>query len=82
MNGTLAVGMPQGWEWIIILVIGLVLFGGYKKLPEVGGSLAASIRNFKRGMDQGASDEEAASTAPVTAETTTETTTTKTQTPS
>ena len=80
MNGTLAIGMPQGAEWIIILVIALVVFGGYKKLPEVGSSMAASIRNFKKGMDEGRNgeDEVAAETDPVTAETTS----TKSQTPS
>lgn len=80
MNGTLAIGMPQGAEWIIILVIALVVFGGYKKLPEVGSSMAASIRNFKKGMDEGRNgeDEVTADTDPVTAETTS----TKSQTPS
>jgi sec-independent protein translocase protein TatA len=71
MNGTLAIGMPNGWEWLVILVIALVVFGGYKKLPEVGSSLAGSIRNFKKGMDEGRDDEAAASNDPVTAETTT-----------
>ena len=80
MNGTLAIGMPQGAEWIIILVIALVVFGGYKKLPEVGSSMAASIRNFKKGMDEGRNgeDEVPADTDPVTAETTS----TKSETPS
>ena len=79
MNGTLAIGMPQGAEWIIILVIALVVFGGYKKLPDVGSSLAGSIRNFKKGMDEGRNDDDVTGTGdPVTAETTT----TKTQTPS
>ena len=75
MNATLAVGMPNGWEWIVILVIALVVFGGYKKLPDVGSSLAGSIKNFKRGMDEGKdnSDEVPPSTDPVTAETTTST---------
>ena len=79
MNGTLAIGMPAGGEWIIILIIALVVFGGYKKLPDVGSSMAASIRNFKKGMDEGRSEDEVnAANDPVTAETTT----TKTQTPS
>lgn len=81
MNGTLAIGMPQGAEWIIILILALVLFGGYKKLPDVGSSMAASIRNFKKGMDEGRNPEGDDATDggdPVTAETTS----TKTQTPS
>lgn len=42
-------GMPGISEWIIILGVVLLLFGG-KKLPELGGALGESIRNFKRGV--------------------------------
>ena len=81
MNGTLAIGMPAGGEWIIILIIALVVFGGYKKLPDVGSSMAASIRNFKKGMDEGRNDDGDNATTP-TDPVTAETTTTKTQQPS
>jgi sec-independent protein translocase protein TatA len=40
-------GMP---EMIIILVIVLVVFGA-GKLPEIGGALGKSIRNFKKAAD-------------------------------
>ena len=40
--------MPQGWELIIILGFGLLLFG--KKLPEVGRGLGQSIVEFKKGL--------------------------------
>ena len=40
-------GMP---EMIIILVIVLVVFGA-GKLPEIGGALGKSIRNFKKASD-------------------------------
>jgi len=40
-------GMP---ELIVILVIILVVFGA-GKLPEIGGALGKSIRNFKRAAD-------------------------------
>jgi len=40
-------GMP---ELIIILVIVLVVFGA-GKLPEIGGALGKSIRNFKKSSD-------------------------------
>lgn len=40
-------GMP---EMIIILVIVLVVFGA-GKLPEIGGALGKSIRNFKKASE-------------------------------
>jgi sec-independent protein translocase protein TatA len=40
-------GMP---ELIIILVIVLVVFGA-GRLPEIGGALGKSIRNFKKASD-------------------------------
>ena len=40
--------MPSigGWEWIIILVIVIIIFG-VGKLPQVGGALGKSIREFR-----------------------------------
>lgn len=40
--------MPMGAEWIVIAIIGLLLFG--KRLPEVGKSLGQSIVEFKKGL--------------------------------
>jgi sec-independent protein translocase protein TatA len=40
-------GMP---EMIIVLVIVLVVFGA-GKLPEIGGALGKSIKNFKRASE-------------------------------
>ncbi len=82
MTGILALTPPNGAEWIVILLIAVLLFGA-KKLPELGSSVGKSIRNFKKGMDEGRAEDEVAVSEPVTAETTTtETTTTKTQSPS
>lgn len=39
----------NGWEWIIILVIVLLLWGG-PKLPGLAKSLAQSLRIFKKEM--------------------------------
>ncbi len=44
----LAISFPGGPEWIIILIIGLLLFG--KRLPEVGKSLGKGIVEFKKGL--------------------------------
>lgn len=40
--------MPSigGWEWLIILVIVIIIFG-VGKLPEIGGALGKSIREFR-----------------------------------
>ena len=40
--------LPGGAEWIIILVIGLLLFG--RRLPEVGRSIGQGIKEFKKGL--------------------------------
>ena len=48
LDTSLAFGLPGGWEWVILLVIGLLVFG--RRLPEVGRSLGKSIVEFKRGI--------------------------------
>ena len=48
MFHTLAIGMPQGFEWIFIAAIGLLIFG--KRLPDVGRSLGKGIVEFKKGL--------------------------------
>ena len=41
-----------GWEWIIILVIVIILFGG-SRLAGVGKALGQSIREFREGVRSG-----------------------------
>jgi sec-independent protein translocase protein TatA len=38
-----------GWEWIIILVIVIILFGG-SKLAGVGSALGQSIKEFREAV--------------------------------
>ena len=46
------------WQIILILVIVLIIFGA-GKLPRVAGDLAKGIKNFKSGMTEDESKEEA-----------------------
>ena len=39
------------WEWLIILAVVLLLFGG-SKLPKLGGALGESIKNFRKGIGE------------------------------
>lgn len=41
--------LPGGWEWLIILAVVVLLFGG-SKLPKLGGALGESIKNFRKGV--------------------------------
>ncbi len=41
--------MPGMGEWVVILVIVLVLFGG-SRIPELAKSLGQGIREFKKSM--------------------------------
>lgn len=49
---TLLIGMPGGWEWMIILVVILLLFGG-SRLPQLAKALGQSKRAFREGIDEG-----------------------------
>lgn len=51
----LFLGNLRGWEWIIILLVILLLFGG-KKIPELMHGVGKGIQQFKKGM-QDAKDE-------------------------
>ena len=44
----LAIGMPGGYEWIIVGVVALLLFG--KRLPSVARSLGQAMHEFKSGL--------------------------------
>ncbi|HJR92481.1 MAG TPA: twin-arginine translocase TatA/TatE family subunit [Acidimicrobiia bacterium] len=46
----------QGWEWLIILVVVLLLFGA-RKLPELARSLGASAKEFRKGIADGSSED-------------------------
>jgi sec-independent protein translocase protein TatA len=55
--------LPGGWEWIIVLVIVVLVFG-VGRLSKIGSELGSAIRNFREGLgnkeEQDAKKDEAA----------------------
>ena len=46
----LAFGLPGGFEWMIILIVALLIFGS--RLPTVMRSLGKSMNEFKKGVNE------------------------------
>ncbi len=68
LNPQLLLSMPSGGEWITILIVVIVLFGG-KKIPELARGIGKGIREFndakegvKSEIEAGMKDKEKAST--------------------
>lgn len=48
--------LPGGWEWIIILIVILLIFGP-GRLSKIAGEIGRGIREFRSGI-QGEDDEQ------------------------
>jgi sec-independent protein translocase protein TatA len=59
-------GSMSIWHWIIVLAVGLLLFGGRGKISELMGDFAKGIKSFKKGLSEEDKPEaEAAKTDPM-----------------
>ncbi len=52
-------GSMSIWHWIIVLAVGLLLFGGRGKISELMGDFAKGIKSFKKGLSEEDKAEEA-----------------------
>ena len=51
MESVILFGIPQGGEWVLIVLALLLLFGG-KKIPELMRGLGKGISEFKKGKNE------------------------------
>ena len=49
--------LPKGFEWIIILVVALLIFGP-KNLPKLGAAFGKTVKNLREGLGDGSKDKE------------------------
>ena len=48
------------WHWILVLAVGLLLFGGRGKISDLMGDFAKGIKSFKKGLAEDDKAEEPA----------------------
>ena len=53
--------LPKGFEWIIILVVALLIFGP-KNLPKLGAAFGKTVKNLREGLSDGSKEKDAAET--------------------
>jgi sec-independent protein translocase protein TatA len=58
-------GSMSIWHWIIVLAVGLLLFGGRGKISDMMGDVAKGIKAFKKGMSEDEASAEPKSDAPM-----------------
>jgi len=66
---TVLLGLPEGYEWVVLLVVALLLFGG-QRLAGMGKGAGRAIREFREEITGGSpGDGESVSTVAETADT-------------
>jgi sec-independent protein translocase protein TatA len=59
-------GSMSIWHWILVLAVGLLLFGGRGKISDLMGDFAKGIKSFKKGLAEDEKTEaDASKTEPV-----------------
>ena len=58
-------GSMSIWHWIIVLAVGLLLFGGRGNISELMGDFAKGIKSFKKGLSEDEKAEEPAKPDPL-----------------
>ena len=53
----MGIGGISMWQLLILLLIVVLVFGT-KRLRNMGGDLGAAVKGFRKGMDDGKSDQE------------------------
>lgn len=51
--------LPKGFEWIIILIVALLIFGP-KNLPKLGAAFGKTVKNLREGLGDGSKEKEEA----------------------
>ncbi len=49
-------GSMSVWHWLILIVVGMLAFGGKGKISSIMGDVADGIKSFKKGMADDAED--------------------------
>jgi sec-independent protein translocase protein TatA len=52
-----------GWPELIVIVAVIVLLFGARKLPDLARSMGASAKEFRKGLEEGAKEDDDESTA-------------------
>jgi sec-independent protein translocase protein TatA len=45
-------GTMSVWHWLILLAVGLLMFGGKGKISSIMGDMAEGIKSFKKGLKE------------------------------
>lgn len=49
-------GTMSVWHWLILIVVGMLAFGGKGKISSIMGDVAEGIKSFKKGMADDAAE--------------------------